>query len=320
MTSTVSPALLLLDLQAAVAAFGAAVRTPARHLVEALRSRWWSTGHYATRVRWFAWRAGWVRNRGMASRAVVGRHTCASLVGDLPAHDHARTWARKTALDRAMYHRNPVLHAQLQHCADRLSEVVEAHRRTGPVVLAPLHMVSDVLATTVCAMLPGRRVSVAAVHVPGALGPAEQAAMTACGFAIEPLDVCDKATMRATLPGVLRAVRRAEHHLAIFPDILPEFTTAAAGRAMRTKSVHMFGRAGRMHCGLDDLAGALKATALVFHLVEDGNALDIRIHAVPHDAIAARVPRIIEDALRAHPHAWLLWHYGSAFYYNAGPA
>ena len=234
---------------------------------------------------------------------------------------HFRQLRRAAALDQALYFCNPSLLRELRACAAVLQQRADALRQAGhAVVFAPLHFESDMLAAIVCAMVSPGTATVISVHRPQEYGPDEAARMREGGYQLDQFNPSAPAhEIGGRFPALLRAVKRHAVNLVIFPDALPEFTVPITGKSMRTRSSCVFGQPAALHCGLDEMARLAHATAIYFYLYSAQG--QIKLHLLgeaSHEQIPQMTTAAIETALKRDPHAWILWHWPSLFFFNAG--
>lgn len=231
----------------------------------------------------------------------------------LPPH-HRRQW-RQTILDRALLSRNRTLVDELTRCAETLRLHVERIERDGGrVLLAPLHCVSDMASAVLCTRLGGPT-WIVTHHRPLPGRDVQLARAGSDARFIHP--AADDAVPR--YQAAVRALRRREGRLVLFPDAPPEITRHLFERDMPTKGCRIFGRPALLHDGVAAMARMSGAHVLVFALRETGGrfALDV-LATLPPDDVTDGLPAVIEAALRDRPDQWLLWHAPSFFHFRAG--
>lgn len=231
---------------------------------------------------------------------------------------HARLWRHKIVLEAALYFRNRTLIQELEDCARQLAEALRREGAAGqPVILAPLHMHSDLLATLMCARACAGPVAVITAHDASTVTASDEALLKRHGgIEIRLLNPLDHGA--GELLAFLRAVRNGAGTLVAFPDAPPEATQRLFERAMRTYDCRMFGHPARVHRGLPELARLTGARVLFVCLTRRGGRFHADVAAcVPADRVGERMPDIIERAILARPHEWLFWHTPSLFSFNS---
>jgi lauroyl/myristoyl acyltransferase len=222
---------------------------------------------------------------------------------------------RRLLEEAATWGQNPTLLRQLRHCADELDAVVAPlHQQKIPVILAPLHAVSDVLAAIVGASVtPGK----ANVVVSASAELYNQHARTLGGIQLAYCSIHqENKTLASNLMSLIADVAAGEQNMIIFPDISPDYTLQAEGALEAKLPCRLFGRAAKLHHGVVRLSGVISAQVVFYHLCYDGG-LQIRIHPpVTAKAVAGAMPGIIEQTLRETPQDWLLWHSHSLYFIN----
>ena len=229
-------------------------------------------------------------------------------------HDE-RLWARKKCLEKSGYHGEPGLIAHIRDCGQTLRDYVAATCPGRPLIFAPLHTVSDRIAAAVCSLGPARHATVVSAYAADALGKDEMHSVALLGTKLDRLMVAD--LKAAEFRRRIKAVSEGRSHLVVFPDALPEFTSAMAGRPMRTRKIDIFKRPGRLHAGLEVLSKASKAVVVYFALYEARGCLRIDVlGSLNWDGIASSGASMIEEGIRRHWRFWLLWRCRSLFYMN----
>lgn len=256
--------------------------------------------------------AGGERNR----RAVAVANRL-SLLGDRRPVDFAWLMQRRRLLDlAAVYAHNGPLLAQLAQCSVQLNRVVEPLHRAGvPVILAPMHTVSDVLAALVGAdVYPGR----ATVIVSGDVQQHFRQA-PAHGWR-QRLDCCSIHDDQRLIAGKLAQamLEAADHHrnIILFPDITPDYTLHGNSGPTAKLACRLFNRPAQLHSGIVRLSRALRAQIVCYSLYYD-RGLHIRIdEPVAAENIRLALPGLVEQAMVRHADDWLLWHSHSLFFIN----
>ncbi|CAI1112533.1 Lauroyl/myristoyl acyltransferase [Serratia marcescens] len=274
------------------------------------------------RVDYRLWLAVCRRLRGSRpQRRFRHRHAVAlanrqSLLGEGKL-DFAWLMQRRQWLDvAAVYARNTVLMNHLADCSAQLDRVVAPLHRAGvPVLLAPMHTVSDVLATLVGAgVYPGR----ATVIVSGDVQ--EFARRSPENEWRQRLDYCsihdDPRHIAGTLSQAMLEAAEHRRNIILFPDITPDYTLNGKQDAAAKLACHLFGRPAHLHSGIVRLSRALRAQVVCYSLYFDRG---IRIHIeepIVAEQVGRAMPAIVERTLRQHADDWLLWHSHSLFFIN----
>lgn len=247
---------------------------------------------------------------------LVARSNIHQVIGVTAQHPHSLTILRREVLGSALHHGNTTLFRDLETCSAKLQCCIDSLPDDKPVIFAPLHGVSDHVASAVCALAGLRNVSVVSAYPDDVLGSTETDVLTQRGSTMDHLNIRDLAG-----PGLKKCLSRVtakKTHLVIFPDALPEFTEDVAGRSMRTSSLRLFGRQARLHTGLEDLARLAKARVIYFCMTTDAKGrVGISILAnLGWDEIKEKNGEVIEGGIRAHHDSWMLWNVASLFYLN----
>jgi lauroyl/myristoyl acyltransferase len=254
--------------------------------------------------------------RSLKKRATVAKANQRSILGPEGNVDYAGMALRRQVLEVAATRgQNKRVLAELARCTAQLNEVVqEIHRSGSPVVLAPLHMVSDVLAGMVGAgVSPGRTT----VLVSSSVEVYEQAERQKVGLN---LDYCsihsDSREIAASLMTALTETSELKRNMMIFPDITPDFTHFTNKSDTAKLPCRLFDRPANLHSGIIRMARMLAAQTVPYFLYFDGQ---LKIHIYP--PVAARdlkkqLPGIIEKSLRGRPQDWMLWHAHSLYFIN----
>lgn len=253
------------------------------------------------------------RNR---QRQMLATHNYRRVTGQSARLNRSALWVEKALRDSLFYHGDKKTIAQLQQCAEALNSAInQLDDSPRPVILAPFHMVSDVLAGIVCGLLPGSGVSIISTHLDGAVGPHESEALQRNKVKMSLVD--PGGISSAELKKLIRDIRAQRCRLVIYPDAPPEVTWHLTRKHMRSEDCHLFNRPARIHSGLSELAKLSDAQVLFFGLVRHQGRLKLRVYGVAQpDEVAVQLPRVLETALLNDPQDWLLWHTPSFYYFH----
>lgn len=217
--------------------------------------------------------------------------------------------------EAATWGQNRQVMAQIQTCVTALDSVVAPlYQQKKPIVLAPLHMVSDVLATMVGAgVTPGN-----ATVVVSSSAEQEKYNASARELGQVNLSYCsihqDNKSLASRLMTLMTETATGQKNMIVFPDITPDYTIQTEEGMSSKLSCHLFGRAAKLHNGVVRLSTAISAQVVFYHLYYQ-NGLQIKIYPpVAAKDVAIQMPVIIENAIREYPNDWLLWHSHSLYF------
>lgn len=254
--------------------------------------------------------------RGLKARAQVAQANRKSLMGSGERMDYVALSLEHKLLElAATWGQNKQILADVERCRERLNRIVEPLHKAGiPVILAPLHMVSDVLAGMVGAgIAPGKTTVVVS-------SGAQQYSPEMRRFHGIDLDYCsihDNSRDIATgLTGALLQAAENKRNIMVFPDITPDYTVHANRAATAKFACQLFARPAGLHSGIVRMAKVSGARVVCYYLYRD-SGLKIKIYE-PVDArgLKASLPKIIESSIRRHPDDWRLWHAHSLYFIN----
>ncbi|WP_380183026.1 ABC transporter [Kalamiella sp. sgz302252] len=255
-------------------------------------------------------------NRAERRRAFVAAANKQCLIDDGRRLDYAALCYRRRLFElAATFGQNPQLLAQLERCKTELDAVVKPlHQAGSPVVLAPLHMVSDVLAGIVgSAVFPGK----ATVIVSASVENYDQQTRQAAGINLSYCSIHDdNRAIADNLTSAIMAAATNQQNIMLFPDITPDYT--AQGQAAKSAKLgcRLFGRPARLHSGIIRIARALAAQVVFYYLYYDKGIKIYIYQPVASRDLKGKLPEIIEASLRRHPDDWTLWHSHSLFFIN----
>lgn len=259
--------------------------------------------------------AGLSRRRRNLARVAEENKRC--LLGDdAPPLNAGWVSRRRELLDlAATYGQNPHLLAEIARCAEQLDRVVRPlHAAGSPVILAPLHMVSDILAGIVGSRVWPHKATV----VVSASAEVYQARDRAMGGVN--LTYCsihgDNTAIGSHLMKAIDEAADHQRNIMIFPDITPDYTTGVTENVAAKMACRLFGRPAHLHSGIIRMARMLSAQVVFYNLYyEDGLKIHLEAPVAPRDLRRA-MPEIVEASIRRHPSDWLLWHGHSLYFIN----
>lgn len=254
--------------------------------------------------------------RDVKLRAAVAQSNRQCLLHDNKAFDYIWLTQRRQLLVQAVtYGRNRWALQELADCTAQLNAVVEPMQRGGqPVILAPLHMVSDVLSTMVGATVYPGKATVITSRSADAYSAAERQLggldLTYCSIHE------DNKNIAGNLMSSVMEAADNQRNIILFPDITPDFTHFASKDKAEKLRCRLFDRPASLHSGIIRMARMMSAKVIFYHLYYD-NGLRIYIHEpVPAKKLKDEMPRIIEQSIREHSTDWMLWHSHSLFFIN----
>lgn len=255
-------------------------------------------------------------SREVKLRAAVAESTRQCILKDHKEFDYIWLTQRRNLLVQAVtYGQNRRLLNQLALCSARLNEIVEPLQRAGqPVILAPLHMVSDVLATMAGAVVyPGKATVIASRSAEAHYESGQQLGginLTYCSIHE------DNKKIAGELMTSLMEAARNQRNIILFPDITPDFTQFASKNHTDKLPCRMFDRPASLHSGIVRLARTISAEVVFYHLYFD-KGLKIRVHSpVSAKKLKEEMPGIVEKSIRNYSTDWMLWHSHSLFFIN----
>lgn len=252
----------------------------------------------------------------MRGRSAVAEANKRCLLGDEQKRNFTWVTQRRELLNLAVtYGENKQALEQLAHCSEKLNTVVEPLHHAGkPVILAPLHMISDVLTTMVgAAVYPGCATVITSL---GADVYQEKERLKG-GVNISYCSIHEDNKMIAS--NLMNAIMEAAEHkrnIMLFPDITPDYTVNTNKAETAKFKCQLFNRQARLHSGIIRLAKVLSAEVVFYHLYYD-NEIKIRIYPpMASSSIKDKMPGIIEESISQYPDDWLLWHAHSLYFIN----
>ena len=254
--------------------------------------------------------------RSLKLRAKVAQANKQCLLRDDPKLDYIwLTQRREWLVKAATFGQNTQVLREIAVCIEQLNAVVEPlHQQGQTVMLAPLHMVSDVLATMVGAgIYPGKATVITSFgdHLHSSQ------ALIQGGLSLEYCSIHDQSNVIAgNLLTSLMSAARSERNIILFPDITPEFTLGANQSETSKLACQLFQRPAQLHNGIVRLSRAISAQVVFYHLYYE-KGVKIKIYP-PMKArqVKEQMPQIIETSIREHADDWMLWHAHSLYFIN----
>ncbi|MBW7981696.1 ABC transporter [Enterobacillus tribolii] len=228
------------------------------------------------------------------------------------------TWVsqRRQLLDlAATYGQSAQIQSELKQCADQLNQIVEPlHQNGSPVILAPMHMVSDILAGIVGSMVyPGKATVV--VSSSAEIYQEQDRAMGGVNLTYCSIHSDNRMIAGNLMDSIMEAADH-QRNIMIFPDITPDYTLDTNETRAGKLNCTLFNRPAHLHSGIIRLARVLSAQVVFYNLYYDKG---IKIHIEPPVAareLKKKMPVIIEESITRHPADWLLWHAHSLYFIN----
>lgn len=259
---------------------------------------------------------GWYR-RSLKDRDAVAQANYRNLVNPKGHVDYVGMHHRRVILETAStWGENRDLHAQIRDCAERLSAVVApVHAKGKPVILAPLHMVSDILEAIVAVKATPRRVTAITSSRADVFRGEDRARG---GIDIDYVSIHNATqNLAGDLMSFVQDAIDGKRDLIIYPDITSDFTVHARGRHTPKIPCTLFGRRGQLHEGVIRMSRLMSAPVIFYYLCFDGKKLDIHIEApLSGRKLKENLPVIIETAIRNRSDDWMLWHAHSLYFIN----
>lgn len=227
-------------------------------------------------------------------------------------------WLRKHLFDYHLGRRNPILLAQLEQCADTINQYILTMDQNHPVILAPMHFVSDLVVGVMSSMVSPRRAIIISTHEDDALCENEDEVLRLLNISMKksnPLHI-----KISELKSLIRSVKQRKENFIIYPDALPEVTYQLTQKNMKTFKCHLFKREAKLHYGIVELARMCDAQVLFYGIYYDKEKQKINVDIYgesSHQELEVNAPKFIEGAILKHPEDWMLWSSPSFFYFNA---
>lgn len=254
--------------------------------------------------------------RQYRGRTAVATQNYRCLIGSDRRVDAAWIAMRRQLLEMgATWGQHPATLRQMQVCTQELDAVVAPLvAQKTPVVLAPLHCVSDILAAMVGAgVTPGK----ASVVVSSSAESYTVASRAMGGVALSYCSIHqDNTSLASELMALMTNVSEGRENMIIFPDIPADYTVQTHEAQSGKISCRLFGRPAKLHNGVQRFSRIVSAQVVFYHLYyQQGIKIKIYSPLSPKE-IAATLPTIIENTLRDYPQDWLLWHSHSLYFIN----
>ncbi|EFV1354223.1 hypothetical protein HRM90_003557 [Salmonella enterica] len=204
---------------------------------------------------------------------------------------------------------------QIDCCAEELRRVAKKVVDAGtPLILAPLHMMSDVAAVIVAS----RANPIKSTVVVSSNANEWNARARAQGN----IDV-DYCSVEQNTHGIGLSLATAcidvsegTRGLIVFADMVPDYSMRSSDKAQDKFLCRMFNRPSYLHNGLIRLSKVTKADVIFFHLYYD-QQIKIRVlPAISYKNVRNELPEVIEQAITQFPQDWLLWHQHCLYFIN----
>lgn len=206
---------------------------------------------------------------------------------------------------------------QISRCAEQLRRQAQAIVEAGePLILAPLHMTSDVVSVIVASMASSLQTTVVVSS------NASQWNEQARALGKVDVDYCsvesDTKAIGLNLATACMDVAEKKRALVVFADMVSDYTFHHSEVVQDKFPCQLFGRPAYLHRGLIRLAKVTKARILFFYL-HYNQGLEIRVFPeVEYRHAQTLMPQIIEQAITESPEDWLLWHQHCLYFLNEG--
>ena len=149
------------------------------------------------------------------SQQVLARANARRATGSEHGVNHVRLWAEKKLREMLLYINDERTVAELRDCARELEDYMQTRFASDtPIILSPLHMTSDVLASVMCGLISARETLVISTHKDDTLGRNEAASLDKMGVNLVRLD--PTLTDGSALRRLLRNVKAQTSQLVIF--------------------------------------------------------------------------------------------------------
>ena len=254
--------------------------------------------------------------RQYRGRTAVATQNYRCLTGCNGRIDAAWIAMRRQLLEMAATRgQHPATLAQLQACTRDLDAVVAPLvAQKMPVVLAPLHCVSDILAAMVGAgVTPGK----ASVVVSSSAESYTAASRKMAGVALSYCSIHQENTSLASqLMALMADVSEGRENMIIFPDIPTDYTVQTPEAQSGKISCRLFDRPAKLHNGVPRFSRIVAAQVVFYHLYyQQGIKIKVYSPLTPKE-VTVSLPTIIENTLCDYPQDWLLWHNHSLYFIN----
>ena len=205
--------------------------------------------------------------------------------------------------------------SQMQACVRELDAVVAPLvLQNEPVVLAPLHCISDILAAMVGAgVTPGK----ASVIVSSS---AESYTVASRKMGNVALSYCsihqDNTSLASEMMALVNNVIEGRENMIIFPDIPADYTVQTHEAHSGKINCRLFDRPAKLHSGVQRFSRIVGARVVFYHLYYQGGIKIKTYSPMSPKEVTKNLPLIIENTLRDYPQDWLLWHSHSLYFIN----
>ncbi|ELM1620451.1 TPA: hypothetical protein N2F56_001296 [Salmonella enterica] len=204
---------------------------------------------------------------------------------------------------------------QIDCCAEELRRTVNDVVDAGtPLILAPLHMVSDVAAVIVASKANPIK---STVVVSSNANEWNARARAQGNIDVDYCSVEQTAQdIGLSLATACIDVSEGTRGLIVFADMVPDYSMRKSDKTQDTFLCRMFDRPAHLHNGLIRLSKVTKADVIFFHLYYD-QQIKIRVlPAVSYKNVRNQLPGVIEQAITQFSQDWLLWHQHCLYFIN----
>lgn len=248
--------------------------------------------------------------------ALVSQENKRCLLKDASKIDFTWVAQRRQVLDfAATYGENKKIIAQLALCSSQLDDIVKPLHQAGtPVILAPMHMVSDILSGIVAGNTYPRKGTVI-VSANAEMYQEQDRVRGGINLSYCSIHGNNESIAKNLMGACMEAVDH-KTNIIIFPDIVPDYTRQTGATHSSKIKCHLFDRPAHIHSGVVRLAKMISASIVMYYLYYDKG---IKIHIYPvmsHKEAREKLPGLIEESIKNNPQDWLLWHLHSLYFIN----
>lgn len=226
--------------------------------------------------------------------------------------------SRKFAFEYLLANLDSKILSELEQCAIKINEYKSNLQTEKPIILAPMHFVSDLIVGVMSSMVEPRESVIISTHHDDALCSNENSSLLKLNIKMKKVD---PTTIKLyELKSIIKIIKEKKANFVIYPDAPPEVTHHLTGKSMKTFKCSIFKHHAKAHSGIIELAKLSNADVLFYSLFynKKNKEINIKIHGVSSaNDLEMKIPMYIEKALCEHPDDWILWSSPSFFYYNS---